>query len=142
MISKSDIRYRKCETKPSMASMIDVIFLLLIFFVLATHPTNVLSKLAIERPTGTPGEPDPTLLEIVVTDRSLVMNGRTVTLNYIDSFLEEIGKLSTECRISVICGPQSQHSKLIKVLDTCAAHDFHRISLSSRVRRQTQRLTM
>ncbi len=96
MSTESRRRSRQPETKLSMASMIDVIFLLLIFFVLAAHPRNVLSKLAVDRPTDTPGPPNPTLIEIVVSDTGLVMNGRQVTLDHVDTFLEEIAKLSSD----------------------------------------------
>ncbi|MDP6525299.1 MAG: biopolymer transporter ExbD [Kiritimatiellia bacterium] len=131
MSTESRRRSRQPETKLSMASMIAVIFLLLIFFVLAAHPRNVLSKLAVDRPTDTPGPPNPTLIEIVVSDTGLVMNGRQVSLDYVDTFLEKTAKLSSDCNVAVICASQSQHSKLIRVLDTCAAHKFHNISLLS-----------
>jgi biopolymer transport protein ExbD len=127
---------RRCTRAPklSMAAMIDVVFLLLVFFVVTTVPQDVMAQLrgARARQDDTATPPTVPLVNIDIHAGGYVMNGRPVTLDTIDSFLTRVARISTRQTIVIASTPEAQHEGLIEVLDLCAKAKLGRIVVMSR----------
>ncbi len=127
---------RRCTTAPklSMAAMIDIVFLLLVFFVVTTVPQDVMAQLrgarAKDDEKATP--PEIPLVHIDIHAGGYVMNGRPVTLDYIDDFLTRVARISTRQTIIIASTPEAQHEGMIEVLDLCAKAKLGRIVVMSR----------
>ncbi|MFC1498159.1 biopolymer transporter ExbD [Verrucomicrobiota bacterium] len=121
------------EAKLEMAAMIDVVFLLLIFFILALKPMDVLAHLDVSKGTPPPETiEDIPLLRIDVYPESYVINGKQLTLQQMDKALTKLAGISKTQSIVVTCSSSSSHSGLVKVLNICAKVDMNNISLMSR----------
>ena len=121
----------KAEVRLELTPMVDVIFLLLVFFVLAIKPADVLAKLDTNRAKHV-GDPSFTLVRIEVMPEGYVVNGRRVSLEKLDEALTRLGSLTNEYTILVVCSSSSLHSQLVQVLDLCAKANLDKISLASR----------
>ncbi len=109
----------------ALTSMLDVIFLLLCFFVTASVFSQWESEISIQLPTArTADEPDRLPGEIIAN----VMKDGTVRVNGVEMSLEELG--SRLSKISVFYPGQAviirsdrdtRVASLVKVLDTCRA---------------------
>ena len=118
------------DTPVNMAAMIDVVFLLLVFFVLTVRPTDIEASLETSR--GAPGGDAVPLLTIDVRADGYLMNGKRVTLAEMDRHLTKLAGISSRQSLVVACAYDSAHSGLVKVLDLCAKAELRNISLMSR----------
>lgn len=118
------------EAKLQMTAMIDVVFLLLIFFISVVRPVDVLAYLDASRPK--PGGGDMSLLKIDVYSNHYAINGKRVDLHQMENYLNKIANISKTQSIIITCSSDSPHSSLIKVLDICAKAGLERLSLMSR----------
>ena len=127
-----------------MSAMIDVVFLLLIYFIVTQKPIIEETLLSCDLPTpgGTPPEKPPTLMTIGVMkmfpnpnkDPELIkkdlntyyLNDAAWKLDSPDApndlrrQLMAMGKADPEQTIIINCGPNAYHQKLVKILDACA----------------------
>jgi len=117
-----------------MAAMIDVVFLLLVFFVVTTVPRDVMAQLRGARARHDESVPPPRvpLIHVDIHAEGYVMNGRPVTLEYIDRYFTKISRISRRQSIVIASTPEARHSGLIKVLDLCAKAGLDRIVVMSR----------
>ena len=114
-----------------MTPMIDVVFLLLVFFVVTVKPTDLLAKLDVSRPTA-PSETTPiTLLRIDVGENGYVVNGQRITLESLGKRLVKIYATSPSTTLVIASTDEASHSLLIKLLNMCAAENINNISLMS-----------
>jgi biopolymer transport protein ExbD len=125
-------RLRGLGDKPGMAPMIDVVFLLLIFFLVTIKVTDILSQLDVMRPC--PGGGDIPLVHIDVWSNGYTMNKRPVGLREMDSLLGQLVKRGYRRGVVVTCAADSEHSRLISVLDLCEKAGLRDIALMSRDR--------
>jgi biopolymer transport protein ExbD len=114
-----------------MTPMIDVVFLLLVFFVVTVKPTDLLAKLDVSRPAAPTTTDDFSLLRIDVGTGGYVVNGRRVTLDTLRKRLHRVYKTSPRTTLVVASTAEASHSKLIKLLNMCAAENIKNISLMS-----------
>jgi biopolymer transport protein ExbD len=121
-----------------MTPMIDVVFLLLIFFVVVFKQDDILSTLAAAKP-GTDELVEPTreikeinLLSIDVTAAGFALNGKSVNRDELDGKLKKYSRISTESMITVKCTPDSSHGLLVQALDLCSKHGMRNVSVFSR----------
>ncbi len=124
-------RSRRGRVELSMTPMIDVVFLLLVFFVLALKPQDILSALPVSRP-ATKGPPsDLQLPRIVVGVDGYKIAGRYMRLSDLRRRLARIRRTSDGVQLVIACEPQARHDTLIQLLDTCAHLNITDISLFS-----------
>ena len=118
------------EGRLQFTPMIDVIFLLLIFFLLAMKPVDLLSRLSVDR-AGREGpvSPDPAL-SIVVTPDGYLVGGRSLDLEALDGSLGVAARYSDDVGIAVRSQSGAAHGRLIQLLDVCAKHKLNRIVLA------------
>jgi len=128
--------YKRKEVKTDtpkldMTPMIDVVFQLLIFFVVTLKQEDILSKLDVARPAGEPTKgPQMETTTIIVEANGFALNGKYMPrLSDLDRELQRIAKLSTTAMVLVKCTMNSQHGLLVQALDLCNKHGLTNISI-------------
>jgi biopolymer transport protein ExbD len=122
------------EEKLQLSAMVDVVFLLLIFFVVTMKVDDVLASLPVSKP-GTVAEnpviPPPPMLKIRIMPDGYYANTKRITLDSLEKSLMKISKYSNTQDIIIICSEQSEHSQLVRLLDTCSKTGFTNLHLFS-----------
>lgn len=135
-------RTRKKLDDPAleMTPMIDVVFQLLIFFVVTLKQASILGHLDVSRPSPDPSPPqveNPELIDIMVYNeekfkgQGYTFKGKKVSLEEIDRLLSKVASMSKDTAIVIKCTGDSSHAKLVNVLDICAKSDLKKISVFS-----------
>ncbi len=114
-----------------MTPMIDVVFLLLVFFVVTIQPQDVLAKLDVSRPAPSPGTTPIVLLRIDVGRQGYVINGRQWALEEIRKNLSQLHESSPRTPLIIASTSDASHSQLVRLLDACAGIGIDNISLMS-----------
>lgn len=139
MAGKKRKRIAVEEAEVPLSSMIDVVFLLLIYFIVTQKPIIEETLLSCDLPTpgGPPPDKPPTLMTIdvfkignvsdVKKDLNIYyLNGRAWKLsspeesNDLRRQLISMGEADPEQTIIINCGPNAYHQKLVQILDACA----------------------
>lgn len=119
----------------NLTAMIDVAFQLLNFFVLTTHPVDVMANLDVLRPqaqavTSKPVE-DIAMIEVYVFKDGVAYGKRPMPLNLLDRQLEKVASNDKSSMIIIKCTGDSTQAGLVGVLDLCAKHGLAKISIMS-----------
>ena len=120
--------------KLEMTPMIDVVFQLLIFFIVTLKQEDILSHLDVSRPAPDPTvikEPDVEMLTIMVYRDGYIMNGRRISRGVLDKRLTRIASFSKDVSVVIKCMPDSPHARLITLLDICAKTGLENLSVFS-----------
>ena len=130
---------RKPQENPAldMTPMIDVVFELIIFFVVTIQQEDIFSKLNANRPAPSKGESsessDTTITIEIGKGRDangvLVYNKTEMRRKEIDQNLREVARTSTKTPIIVKCTEDSPHKALVDVLDICYRHKLFSVSI-------------
>ena len=122
-----------------MTPMIDVVFELIIFFVVTIKQEDLFTKLNVNRPAPSSG-PSSVSDDITVTieigrrfDNSaqgvIIYNKREVSRKELDNNLRDIARTSTKTPIIVKCATDSPHKALVDVLDICYKNKLYSVSV-------------
>ncbi len=107
-----------------MAPMIDIIFLLLIFFITTSVFARLENELSITVPTAESATtPKRTMGEMIVNlrrDGTIIVNQKEVTLQQLETLLERIAENFPDQSIIIRGDRQSHLEDSIRVLDACA----------------------
>jgi biopolymer transport protein ExbD len=118
-----------------MTAMIDVVFQLLIFFVVTLKQEDILSKLSAARPAASTDEKlkenPPELINVIIAPQGFVFNGRSMRLAELDRSLERLAGYSTTAMVVIKCTADSAHGNLVQVLDLCNKHGMTNVSIFS-----------
>ncbi len=125
--------------KLEMTPMIDVVFQLLIFFIVTLKETDILSHMNVSRPapdsTATPESQVDDLLTVEIGRQGWVLNGRPyigeVGLKALDKQLTRIASFSKNTSVIIKCTGDSPHSALIRVLNILSREGMANISVFS-----------
>ena len=130
---------RKPQENPAldMTPMIDVVFELIIFFVVTIKQEDLFTRLNANRPAPSNGksdsESDTTVTIEIGKGRDangvLVYNKREVRRNELDQNLREVARTSTKTPIIVRCTEDSPHKALVDVLDICYRNKLFSVSI-------------
>ena len=130
---------RKPQENPAldMTPMIDVVFELIIFFVVTIKSEDLFSRLNANRPAPSNGsssnENDTTVTIEIGRGRSadgvLVYNKREVKRAELDTNLREVARTSKKTPIIVKCAEDSPHKALVDVLDICYRNELFSVSI-------------
>ena len=123
-----------------MTPMIDVVFELIIFFVVTIKQEDLYTKLNVNRPAPATGLPSDPTDDITVTieigrrfDNSaqgvIIYNKREVSRKELDTNLKDIARTSTKTPIIVKCATDSPHKALVDVLDICYKNKLYSVSV-------------
>ncbi len=117
-----------------MTPMIDVVFQLLIYFLVTMKPMDVTTNLDVFRPAAekTASQQDmPKLLRISVFPNGYTLNDKEVDLTTMDDFLAKLAALDKNQTVLIMVTALSTHDRLIKVLDLCAKWGLKSLSVIS-----------
>ena len=136
---------RKPQDNPQldMTPMIDVVFELIIFFVVTIKQEDIFSKLQCNRPappppSSTPVDKDEPQVNIEIGRRYdgspqgvILYNKREVRRQELDAALRDIARTSKKTPIIVKCTDDSPHKALVDVLDICYRNELFSVSVFS-----------
>ena len=119
----------------SLTSMLDVIFLLLCFFVTASVFSQWESEISIQLPSAeTSDEPDRLPGEIIVNlakDGVIVVNGQTLALEALKVRLAKVAKYYPGQPVIIRADKGLAYERLVKVIDACRAAGIWNFSLAT-----------
>ena len=136
---------RKQQDNPQldMTPMIDVVFELIIFFVVTIKQEDIFSKLNCNRPapsppTATEKQEEDINVNIEIGRRYdgspngvILYNTREVKRAELDQHLREIARTKKSTPIIVKCDDRSPHKALVDVLDICYKNELFSVSVFS-----------
>ena len=130
---------RKPQENPAldMTPMIDVVFELIIFFVVTIKQEDLFTKLNANRPAPASGssssESDTTVTIEIGRGRDangvIVYNKREMRRQELDQNLKEVARTSKKTPIIVKCTEDSPHKALVDVLDICYRNQLFSVSI-------------
>jgi len=119
------------EVKVSSTAMIDVVFLLLVFFVFTVSPQDLLARLDVSSGAGG-GDGAIPVLRIEVLEDGYMLNRRTVQEPELIRLLSRFGEISPDTGVVISCRPGSPHAHLIRALDACTGAGLENVALTRR----------
>ncbi len=123
------------EAELSMTPMIDVVFQLLIYFVVTNKPVDVITNLDVFRPapdrSAPKDTPPPNLVRLGVYKDGYTVNEVAATLPVLDQALARLAALDASQTIMITVSSFSEHGQLIKALDLCAKNGLTSLSIVS-----------
>jgi len=136
---------RKAQDNPQldMTPMIDVVFELIIFFVVTIKQEDIFSKLNCNRPAPSPPssatkDEEDINVNIEIGRRYdgnpqgvILYNKREVKRSELDQHLREIARTKKSTPIIVKCEDRSPHKALVDVLDICYKNQLYSVSVFS-----------
>ena len=130
---------RKPQDNPQldMTPMIDVVFELIIFFVVTIKQEDLFTRLNANRPAPSSGssssESDTTVTIEIGRGRDangvLVYNKREVRRSELDQNLREVARTSKKTPIIIKCTEDSPHKALVDALDICYRNELFSVSI-------------
>ena len=131
---------RKPQDNPQldMTPMIDVVFELIIFFVVTIKQEDLFTRLNANRPapsnsSSSSSESDTTVTIEIGRGRDangiLVYNRREVRRSELDQNLKEVARTSKKTPIIIKCTSDSPHKALVDALDICYRNELFSVSI-------------
>ena len=121
------------DPKLDMTPMIDVVFELIIFFVVTIKQEDLFSKLNANRPapatSNASSDENDTQVKIDIGSGGLVFNGRMMNMKQFDQSMREISKTSKSAMVVIRCTLDSPHKYLVDALDTCNKYRMFNVSV-------------
>ena len=118
-----------------MTPMIDVVFELIIFFVVTIKQEDLFSKLNANRPAPNPNRPNEKVVDeqivIEVGANGLIYNGRPVSVKELDRNIKMAASVSKKATVLLQCSLDSPHKFLVDALDVCNKHGLQNLSIFS-----------
>ena len=127
-------RKKQEDPKAEMTPMIDVVFQLMIFFVVTIKQEDIYSKLNANRPApnqASSSESNDTQIKIDIGYSGLIFNGRGVRMNELRSNLKQLSATSKNATVLIRCTMDSPHGRLVDVLDACNQYGMRNLSIFS-----------
>ena len=131
------MKFTTNRTRPAafqLTSMLDVIFLLLCFFVTASVFSQWESEIAIQLPAAksaeAPGRLPGEIILNVGADGSVIINGRTLSTDELASRLSKVAKFYPGQPVVIRADKSTRYEALVKVIDTCRSADVWNFSLA------------
>ena len=118
-----------------MTPMIDVVFELIIFFVVTIKQEDLFSKLNANRPAPNTNRPNEKVVDeqivIEVGANGLIYNGRPVSVKELDRNIKMAASVSKKTTVLLQCSLDSPHKFLVDALDVCNKHGLQNLSIFS-----------
>jgi biopolymer transport protein ExbD len=121
--------------------MIDILFLLLCFFVTSQIYTQWEAEIDVKLPTASTAEMEQRLPgEIILNvfkDGTTVVNGRTLDEDELSALLKRLVELFPGQPVLIRADKQTEYQHVIKVLDLCRQADIWNISFAAGLAKKT-----
>lgn len=118
-----------------MTAMIDVVFQLLIYFIVTIKPVDVVAHLDVFRPSPEKKQEQlqtpPKMIRIQIYPDGFTINDRAVGLREMEVLLARLAGIDTKQTIMIMATALSRHEDLIRVLDLCAKSGLQNLSVVS-----------
>ena len=132
-------RKRKRPDSPAaeleMTPMIDVVFQLLIYFIVTTKPIDVITNLDVFRPapdkTAPKDQKPPNLVRIGVYQDGYTVNDVKATLESLDTALAKVASIDASQTLMITVSAVSEHGQLVQALNLCAKNGLKSLSVVS-----------
>ena len=137
MAIKRQRKREQVEAKLEMTPMIDVVFQLLVFFVLTIKQEPIFAQLDVSRPAPDPEarkeEPPDDMINITIFNnpKSVVLQNTPVNFVVLEKKLAQLASYSQTQTVLIKCMGDSHHQTLVKVLDICAKVKLKNLSVFS-----------
>ena len=118
----------------NMTPMIDVVFQLLIFFIVTLKQEDILARLEVNRPAPEqriPPKEDIELLTVQVYNKGFVLQGKKVTLEELGRQMAKVASLNKNVSVIIKCTADSPHAFLMQALDMCAQSNLNNLNVFS-----------
>lgn len=119
----------------NLVPMIDVLFLLLAFFIISWQFSQSETELNVSIPTQEEGaEPKQQRGEIIINvlvDGSIKVEGRTLTLSELQSTLTDIAKTYANQPVRLRGDANVPYQRIVEVMDTCQKAGIWNISFAT-----------
>lgn len=134
------MKFSAAKTEPiqmQLAPMLDVVFLLLCFWVVMSLFSQWETELPIQIPTASSGEPPQrTQGEIIINvypDGRYVVNGRTLSSEALGTLLTRVSELFPGHPVVIRSDETTEFKFVTDVLDRCREADIYNISFATQV---------
>ncbi len=118
-----------------MTAMIDVVFQLLIYFIVTIQPVDVIAHLDVFRPSPESKQEQlqtpPKMIRIQIFPDGFTINDRVVGVAEMEILLARLAAIDTKQTIMIMAAAHSRHEDLIRVLDLCAKNGLQNLSVIS-----------
>ena len=129
-----------------MTPMIDVVFQLLIFFIVVTKQEDILARLNAARPAPNKDmQPDvtpPTFIDVEISKNAVIFMGKTLGANLmkpadkinfdeLEKGLAEQAHFNKDASVTIRCTADSAHGVLVQILDLCAKYGLTKLNIFS-----------
>lgn len=119
----------------NLAPLIDVVFLLLIFFMVATSFLDPEKEMAIDLPAAHSGagpeeEPDEIVIN-VLKDGRLLVAGSEMDDAGLGAALERAARRSKETSVTIRGDRQVRHERIVQVMDACGVAGLTRLAVGT-----------
>lgn len=116
-----------------MASMIDVVFLLLIYFIVTHKEELSEAHLAVNLPSGgsTQEAPEARLLEITVRPGVIALRGKVMTEDQLRDTLTRFAKTDPDQTVLIKVDSKASTGQLVRVLDICNEANLTQLNVVS-----------
>lgn len=115
-----------------MTPMIDMVFILLVFFIVSTSFVKE-SGVVIERPAAHTGEAQEVQYVIAVdADNTLWFEGQSIDIRMLPSRLQQLVAENSELAIIAAADIESSSGVLIKVIDLCRQAGIANVSVATK----------
>lgn len=132
---KFKTRIRSKAPTLALTSMLDVIFLLLCFFVTVSVFSQWESEISIKLPNAkTADAPERMPGEIIINlaiDGTISVNSATMTLEDLGARLAKVAKFYPGQPVIIRADKAVRYEKLVELIDTCRASDIWNFSLAT-----------
>lgn len=117
----------------NLTSMTDIVFLMLVFFMLATTFADPESRLGLELPKAESERRAATeeLVIAVLEDGTTVLSGRTVECEELRQRLSEVGRDAPATPVTIRGHKLARHEAIVAVLDACALAGLTNLSVGT-----------
>ncbi|MBQ9726476.1 MAG: biopolymer transporter ExbD [Kiritimatiellae bacterium] len=132
---KEKNRNKGDELQLEMTPMIDVVFQLLIFFIVTLNQPDILSTLDALRPqpSNTPADTPDEPTTVGIGDNAgpyfYTFNGMRATEENLKSYFKQTAKTNKDKMIVVNCVRKSPHGLLVRCLDVLRESGLHNVSI-------------
>jgi biopolymer transport protein ExbD len=121
----------RIHTHLEMAPLIDVVFLLLIFFMLTTT-FMVQEAVELQIPQSeTGGEADPSALVIVLSHSDLTFNGESVSLEELKNTLVEPLQSDSDRAVTLMTDAEMPVQRILQVMDSIRSAGGRNVALAT-----------
>ena len=138
MAGKKKERNKGDDANLEMTPMIDVVFQLLIFFIVTLKPQDLLSSLEALRPAPDsapkPQVNEPTTIQINHQNGFFYGTGDNVKFGNeqkLRGYVHQVARINPDAMVLIKCTDRSKHGRLVRALDILASEGLHSVSVFS-----------